>query len=73
MINKNKIQFQSYNWLLQICTQQDIEKYEIPYIYKLLFRQWIKTQNGLFFEGVAKQIEYTVGQIDETAEVRKLL
>lgn len=56
---------QCYNWLHKVCKKENLDGYEMSYIHKLLFNQYIKTQTGVLFTEVAHNIETELGQIEE--------
>lgn len=55
-----------HNWLTDYCKTHCIEDIDLnTLVHKLLFTQRIRTQKGPIFEGIAKQIEALLTQIQE--------
>lgn len=54
-----------HNWLHNYCKLHNIEGSEHTIVHKLMFAQRVRTQKGPIFEGIAKQIETVLGQIQE--------
>lgn len=59
---------QVHNWLYGYCKEHEIKGVENNIVHKLLFTQRVRTQKGPIFEGIAKQIETVVGQIQEVTK-----
>lgn len=51
-----------HSWLCDYCKSHSVEGVENVIVHKLLFTQRVRTQKGPIFEGIAKQIELTLGQ-----------
>lgn len=56
-----------HNWLHNYCKMHNADGAEHTIVLKLLFTQRIRTQKGPMFEGIAKQIETLMGQIQEVS------
>lgn len=54
-----------HNWLYGYCKVHEVKGVENTIVHKLLFTQRVRTQKGPIFEGIAKQIEIMMDQIDE--------
>lgn len=53
-----------HNWLTDYCKNHNIENVDLnTLVHKLLFAQRIRTKKGPIFEGIAKQIEVLLTQI----------
>lgn len=59
-----------HNWLYGYCKVHEVKGVEHTIVHKLLFTQRIRTQKGPIFEGIAKQIELLLDQIDEVIHVQ---
>lgn len=58
-----------HNWLYNFCKSHNIDGAEHAIVHKLLFTQRIRTQKGGIFDGIAKQIETQLGQIQEVRPI----
>lgn len=58
----------THNWLHSYCKTHATEGAEHTILHKLLFTQRIRTHKGPIFEGIAKQIESLLGQIQEVKQ-----
>lgn len=56
-----------HNWLHNYCKTHKADGAEHTIIHKLLFTQRVRTQKGAVFEGIAKQIETLLGQIQDVS------
>lgn len=56
---------QVHSWLYGYCKDHEIKGIENNIVHKLLFTQRVRTQKGPIFEGIAKQIETVMDQIQE--------
>lgn len=56
-----------HNWLHSYCKTHKADGAEHTIIHKLLFTQLVRTQKGAVFEGIAKQIETLLGQIQDVS------
>lgn len=55
---------QCYNWLIEFCKKNQLDTDQLSCVHQLLFIQRVRTQTGLFFEGIALQIGESLGFID---------
>lgn len=62
-----------HNWIVNYCKNHTTEGAEKTIVHKLLFSQRIRTMKGPIFEGIAKQIESLLGQINEVTNRNCLL
>lgn len=60
-----------HNWLYGYCKVHTVKGAEKTIVHKLLFTQRIRTQKGPIFEGIAKQIELLIDQIQEVNNRKK--
>lgn len=56
---------QVHNWLYGYCKEHESKGLESSLVHKLLFTQRVRTQKGPIFEGIVKQIETIMDQIQE--------
>lgn len=56
---------QVHNWLYGYCKEHESKGLESSLVHKLLFTQRVRTQKGPVFEGIVKQIETIMDQIQE--------
>lgn len=61
-----------HNWLYNYCKTHSVEGSEQFIVHKLLFNQRVRTLKGSIFEGIAKQIETQLGQIQEVSKCFKI-
>lgn len=59
-----------HKWLYGYCKDHEAKGSENVIVHKLLFTQCIRTQKGAIFEGIAKQIETVLEQIEEVRNCR---
>lgn len=59
-----------HKWLTDYCKSHSIEVPELnALVHKLLFFQRIRTDKGPMFEGISKQIQLKLGQIEEVCSL----
>lgn len=63
----------AHNWIANYCKNHTTEGAEKAIVHKLLFSQRIRTMKGPIFEGIAKQIENLLGQINDVRNRNCLL
>lgn len=61
-----------HNWLYGYCKVHEIKGVEHTIVHKLLFTQRARTLKGPIFEGIVKQIEKLLEQIDEVIKACEL-